>query len=326
MWGKSLEYRLVARSGALSWSMGGGRLDTESVARLVASELGVERLARRLCDTPRGAVEAGLLVAVEGIDGAGVTTISRILVGVFESLAGRAVYTKEPTGSPIGSLIRLILGGYVEKVRAPEALAHLFVADRVHHFYEYEVVSGARGVAGALAAGYIVVVDRYKYSNAVYQSILVEPGRSVYSVERILSLNEIVPPAHILVYLDADPEVALERIRGSRARLEMPETLETLERVRRAYGELLDALEARPEWPRSEFEPPLWAMKLTRITGLDYTCLYPPRGPRAPLVIRVDANKPLEEVALQAARRTLETVIETGLMHVNRSTRPGPRG
>ena len=279
-------------------------VDAGRLAERLAGLLGVSRLGHaRRCGG-----EAGALVAVEGIDGAGSTTVSHLLVQVLGALGLRTIYTKEPTGSPIGALIRRMLRGREEGAE-PEVLAHLFTADRLHHLYLQVVAPGARGVVGAAAGGYIVVLDRYKYSTAAYQSADTHP-QSTYTIRDLLSLNDAAPPPHILVYLDVEPETAIARIEARGTPREAMENVETLRRARRAYHRLLALLEEEPEWPTRR--EPRWARKL-RAAGVEPHCLYQPGLP-APTVIRIDANKPLERVALEAAKAVAEALLEQGIV------------
>ncbi len=284
----------------------------EQLAMRIAAELrdtlGLLRLSSRACGAKTQPL--GFHVVVEGIDGAGVTSISQILAAVLSHLVVGApvVYAKEPSGSPIGSMLRWWLRGWL-RLEPPEAIAHLFAADRLAHLYDYPVAPGARGVIGALAAGYIVVQDRYKYSSAAYQSVL---GHSAYTPREILALNSAAPPPHILVYLDVEPEVALERIRRSRGVFEKPEDPDILGEVRRAYREIIEALRGSPEWPAAG-EEPAWSRLLRRATGLEPECLYPPTT-SYPIIIELDANQKLEEVARQAADSVIQRALSAALL------------
>ena len=75
---------------------------------------------------------AGLLIAVEGADGAGTTTQCRRLES-WLTAAGRVVHlTREPSTGPVGVVIRELLGG-AHAPFDPSALALLFAADRLDH-------------------------------------------------------------------------------------------------------------------------------------------------------------------------------------------------
>ncbi|MEM1873686.1 MAG: dTMP kinase [Acidilobaceae archaeon] len=164
----------------------------------------------------------GFLVALEGIDGSGLTTHSRLLAERLKSEGYRAVYTKEPTWGPIGSLIRELL--YREESLDSDIMALLYAADRLWHL---RVSSCAGpGVLRLLEEGYIVVSDRYKYSSIAYQG-------SWSSIEWVEALNSRAPDADLVVYVDVPVEVALARIeaRGARAFYEKREILEEVKRV-----------------------------------------------------------------------------------------------
>lgn len=283
-------------------------VDPRRLAERVAERLGVGRLEPRVCTLDGVERRVGVLIAVEGIDGAGTTTVAKLLVEALRHLGLPAVYTKEPTGSPVGRLIRSLLSG--ARHPQPELLAHLFAADRLHHLYVEEVAPGARGVAGALAEGYLVVTDRYKYSSAAYQSRLVDP-RSAYEPRDVLELNSLTPPAHILVYLDAEPSVAYARIR-SRKRLEIYENPETLARVRRAYHHLLDLLSRQPEKP----DAGRWVEKLEAHTGLPIHCLYPDE--RYPEEIMLDANRGVGAVATDTIISVARALVRKRLVRLRR--------
>lgn len=117
------------------------------------------------------------LIVVEGIDGAGTTTQSRRLVEALNARGRAARHTFEPSSGPVGALIRSVLerrlldpNGEPRRLRS-EALALLFAADRLDHL-DSEILP-------ALAAGTIVVSDRYDLSSLVYQSVTAEGDESL---------------------------------------------------------------------------------------------------------------------------------------------------
>ena len=98
----------------------------------------------------------GRLVALEGIDGCGKTTQTRLLaeaVGVEP--------TAEPGGTPVGGALRRVLLDPALPELVPRTEALLMAADRAEHV--------ARVVAPALQAGAWVVTDRYSGSTLAYQ-------------------------------------------------------------------------------------------------------------------------------------------------------------
>ncbi|WP_226343684.1 dTMP kinase [Agilicoccus flavus] len=135
----------------------------------------------------------GVFVVLEGGDGAGKTTqIERLAAWLAE--AGRPpVLTREPGGTPLGVEVRrLLLHG---DAVGPRAEALLFAADRAHHV---DTV-----VRPALAAGRVVVSDRYLDSSVAYQGA----GRDLPAEHvRDLSLwatGGLLPDLTVL--LDIDP-------------------------------------------------------------------------------------------------------------------------
>jgi dTMP kinase len=94
--------------------------------------------------------EPGVLIVLEGADGAGLSTQTAVLAAHLRSKGEVVISTKEPTSSHIGNLIRSALKH--EWKPSPRALQLLFAADRAHHL-ENEIEP-------ALRANKIVVSDR----------------------------------------------------------------------------------------------------------------------------------------------------------------------
>jgi dTMP kinase len=104
------------------------------------------------------------LIVLEGLDGAGTTTQARRLVEHLRARGQAAHGTREPSDGPIGRLIREMLTG--DHAIAGERIAQstfglLFAADRLDHLQ--------REVEPQLAAGVIVVSDRWYHSSLAYQ-------------------------------------------------------------------------------------------------------------------------------------------------------------
>jgi dTMP kinase len=112
----------------------------------------------------------GQFIVIEGVDGAGTTTQTGLLV---QALRGRGLpvrSTREPSDGPIGTMLRQILTGRIvvpgmSGTRPPTwtTMALLFAADRLDHL-EAEVVPN-------LMDGVTVVSDRYDLSSIAYQSV-----------------------------------------------------------------------------------------------------------------------------------------------------------
>jgi dTMP kinase len=163
----------------------------------------------------------GLLVVLEGIDGSGKSTQARLLVRRLAALKLRPVLFREPSRGKWGKLIR-------EKARqagslSPEEELDLFVRDRRENV--------DRNLRPALAAGRVVVLDRYYFSTVAYQGARgLDPGR-------IRRLNErFALPPDIVFFIDVPVERGLARIGGREGRDELFEREDYLARVREIFN------------------------------------------------------------------------------------------
>jgi dTMP kinase len=161
----------------------------------------------------------------EGGDGSGTSTQLTLLTERLKS-AKRPVFfpTFEPTNGQIGSIIRMALKKDI--TFKPETLAFLFAADRNEHLY------GPDGIMTHIKRGELVVSDRYALSSLVYQGI--ECGDELPAV-----LNASFPAPELTIFLDIEPETALERMNG-RASLEIYEYLEFQKKAREKYKSVLE--------------------------------------------------------------------------------------
>jgi len=107
---------------------------------------------------------AGRLIVIEGLDGAGTTTQARRLVEHLNAKGTRAHLTREPSDGPVGRLIReMLVGSHAipGATISQGTFGLLFAADRLDHMQ--------REVEPALAAGKLVVSDRWYHSSLAYQ-------------------------------------------------------------------------------------------------------------------------------------------------------------
>ncbi len=102
----------------------------------------------------------GCLITVEGIDGAGKSTQVERLTALLDARRHHVVATREPGATALGRELRRIVLGR-ELALTPDAELLLFLADRAEHV--------ATVIAPALAAGSIVVCDRFADSTVAYQ-------------------------------------------------------------------------------------------------------------------------------------------------------------
>lgn len=141
-------------------------------------------------------------VAIEGVDGAGKSTVARHLAERLEARGEDVVAIREPGGTPLGEEIRALLLHGGEMTAWAEAL--LFAAQRAQ--------LAAEIIGPALARGGVVVSDRSYYSSLAYQG-----GARGLGVDEVRAVNEagldgIVPDLVAVLWLD--PGHALTRQDG----------------------------------------------------------------------------------------------------------------
>ena len=164
----------------------------------------------------------GAFICIEGLDGCGKTTQSRLLVRRLKRRGYDAVYTTEPSRGKIGGFIRkYFLHGEKRGSGIVEAL--LFAADRAEHVKE-EVIP-------ALDAGKVLVSDRYIYSSLAYQ------GATGLDLEWIAKINEHAIRPDLAVFIDVEPGMVVKRLK---TRKSVMENLETQEKVKEVYERFVE--------------------------------------------------------------------------------------
>jgi dTMP kinase len=166
----------------------------------------------------RKSLQQSIFIVLDGIDGSGTSTHSKLLAG-FLSLKGLKTYlTQEPSNSDIGKLLRT----YLKEDKIPAFTdALLFAADRVLHF--------TNDIKKKLEEGYIVISDRYLESSIAYQSSQSEN----ISVEWVQNLNKFAGKPDLTIILDIDPKLSLTR--KQHKILDKYEDSSLLEKVRQVY-------------------------------------------------------------------------------------------
>ena len=162
-----------------------------------------------------------VLVNLEGIDGCGKSTQSKLLLEKLEGEGEKVIILKEPTKRPHGQKLWDMLHG--KRKATNEEILELFVLDRKQHVEEK--------IEPALDSGGVVLMDRYYYSSMAYQ---VAGG---IDVEEIREKHKFAPKPDVVLIFDLPVSVALERVKGHSDADEF-EKEEHLEKVREAYLDL----------------------------------------------------------------------------------------
>ncbi|MDR2251496.1 MAG: dTMP kinase [Endomicrobium sp.] len=142
----------------------------------------------------------GIFITIEGGEGSGKTTQSRLLKEYLEKLGRKVLLTREPGGTLFAESIRKIL---LNPDSRPVPLSELFLyeAARSQHMDEF--------VIPALKAGKVVICDRFTDATVAYQGY----GRKL-DIKLINRLNKeatfgILP--NLTIYLDIDPKKGLNK-------------------------------------------------------------------------------------------------------------------
>ena len=173
-----------------------------------------------------GAPAKGIFIVFEGGEGIGKSTQSKLLKAWLEQEGENVVLSREPGGSDLGIEIRKILLSHSTGEISPRAEALLYAADRAHHVYSV--------IRPALAAGEVVISDRYFDSSIAYQGAgrVLEPGE-VARISR-WATESLFPTLTIIIDLPA--EIGLARLKN-KDRLES-QPLAFHERVRQEFLQL----------------------------------------------------------------------------------------
>ena len=169
--------------------------------------------------------DAGFFVTFEGGEGAGKTTLIKSLHDYLVSKGKDVMQTFEPGATDFGKGIRAVLLDDLKSDIPAESELFLYLADRAYHV--------KHKIFPALAAGKVVLCDRFTDSTVAYQGA----GRGVMSMERIESISLIATKGltpDLTFFLDIDPASSLQRLQRVKDRLES-EDISFHEKVRKGY-------------------------------------------------------------------------------------------
>lgn len=201
-------------------------------------------------------MEKGKLIVFEGIDGCGKDTQIELLKRKLVSMHYDTVIVRNITTGSIGKAIREILCDSSMYLNNHQ-VGCLFAAEL------HNVVSDIKGL---LNSGLNVICNRYYFSTLAYAT------NNHSEFMDILGICKFEIEPDILIYLDLDPEIAMERISKSRDKLDGYEEINWLTHIKKRYDV---------------------ALKVVKPT----TKLY-----------RIDANRPVSEVYTDILYSTLNNL------------------
>jgi dTMP kinase len=174
----------------------------------------------------------GTLVSIEGIDGAGKTTVIQGDENVdgLNNIFSNATYTREPNNDTwLGQVVRKAISNSGPDT-PPMSVFFLFLAEHANHLNDI--------VRPSLDNGELVICDRYIDSRYAYQSYEIRDLIDINALEWIRHIQEQewteIPDKTII--LDLPVDVAIERLDGD----EIFEKKEKLKHFRQTYLNLAD--------------------------------------------------------------------------------------
>jgi dTMP kinase len=164
-----------------------------------------------------------VFVTLEGGEGAGKSTQARRLAAALDAAGRPALLTREPGGAPGAEVLRRLLLSR-EHDWSPPAEIHLHFAARAEHL--------AQTVQPALAAGAVVVCDRFADSTMAYQGFGLGADRTL-----IAALTRLLPvQPDLTLVMQVSPAVAAARVAARRQTLDRYEAMDAEFHARVAAG------------------------------------------------------------------------------------------
>ncbi|MEX0875569.1 MAG: dTMP kinase [Actinomycetota bacterium] len=168
-----------------------------------------------------------LFLVLEGLDGAGTTTIAGLVATELRARDLQVCLTAEPTDGPLGSVLRAHVKCEINL--DPQTAALVFTGDRADHL--------DRMIRPALRRGQWVVCDRYLLSTLAYQ------GAEGVARETVMAASARFDIPDLTVVLDVPEKVRAERL-ATRSNTDRYEDQELSDVLRKSYEESIALLRA----------------------------------------------------------------------------------
>ncbi|RLA94307.1 MAG: dTMP kinase [Deltaproteobacteria bacterium] len=147
-------------------------------------------------------LKKGVLIAFEGIDGAGKSTQAELLYQRLKEANFKVIISKEPTEGEWGQKIKRLLKQGRRDIQPQEEL-EWFLRDRYQHV--------AKVIIPNLKKKKIIILDRYYFSTMAYQ------GSLGINPEEIEKRNlEFAPEPDLLFLIELTPYLGIKRIKRKR--------------------------------------------------------------------------------------------------------------
>lgn len=169
-----------------------------------------------------------MFITLEGIEGCGKTTQSRLLAEYLKENGHSVVLTREPGWGKSGEIIRGILLYEWDLTLQPFTELCLFCADRVEHVAGY--------IRPKLEEGTIVICDRYHDSTIVYQGYGRPNDKKLVHDMTMTSCLGIIPDITFLLDISAQNGLMRIKNRDNNTKFDK-ESVEFHQRVRNGFLE-----------------------------------------------------------------------------------------
>ena len=199
-------------------------------------------------------------IVLDGVEGCGKSTQAELLTQCLRQSGEQATLTHEPGGTAVGEAIRaVLLDADLEMSALTEAF--LFCASRAQHMRE--------AIEPALAAGSIVVCDRFSSATAAYQGYAGGLGLELFKQLDDIATGEHQPDMTII--LDIDPAAGRRRKESATG---LPDRIERKDdeyhrRVRAGFLEYARQLGPRAAIVSADGSPQRIHQAILEVLGID---------------------------------------------------------
>jgi len=201
----------------------------------------------------------GFFIVFEGIGGSGKSSTLQAVASVLTERGYTVTTTRQPGGTPVGTKIReIVLDPALKPDIDANAQLFLYAADRY--------INIERIIRPALAAGHIVLCDRYDHSTRAYQSASNGDPAKLETINH-LATGGLTPDR--TYWFDAEPEAGRQRSRqANRPELDRfdQEELDFWRRVQASYAQ--QAHDHPDQIKRIDANQPFNAVVLQTLTDL----------------------------------------------------------
>jgi dTMP kinase len=185
--------------------------------------------------TPRRRARRGLFITLEGIEGCGKSTQTKLLGEYLRGQGYVTVETREPGGTPLAEKVRAVLLDGADEPVAPETEAFLIFAARRQHVTQV--------IEPALTKGAIVLCDRFSDSTLAYQGYARGLGLSTLRSLNRLATRAIIPDLTLVFDVPVATGLARRRSQADLNRLDR----ETVQFHRKVRAGFLDLAKQHPQ-------------------------------------------------------------------------------